>query len=131
MGSLWTADCGGTIAADQRGVVRPQNGACDLGAAEIDASVPVSPALSLMLVGHELHFAWSTAAPLCDYDLYRSDLPYSGYGLWVEDLGDFVYTAVENGSEGMLFYAVQATCSTGVADSPAMGRFTFGLTAGE
>ncbi|MEM7124821.1 MAG: LamG-like jellyroll fold domain-containing protein [Chloroflexota bacterium] len=99
-------ECGGLISMDQRGVTRPQNGACDIGAYEFDGTIsnaaPVLDAIpsQSVLQGETLTFT-ATAS-----DANGDSLTFS--------LGDGSAAATIDASTGVFTWATDAAITTGV-----------------
>ena len=119
--------------SDQRGVSRPQGVRCDIGAVEVEADEPpISPTLTISLVGNAVQLDWSDATANCSYTVYRSSSPYSGFVPWQNNLNVLTITDPD-GANNSLFYYVEATaCSGGTtAVSNTVTTFPFALTPGD
>jgi chitodextrinase len=87
-----TAGCGGT---DQRGLPRPQNGACDIGSVEVFRTPPTVPAglAATANGGHEIDLNWSASSSpigVAGYDIFREGTKIatvSGVTLTYADMG--------------------------------------------
>ncbi len=111
------------LTADQRGVARPQNTNCDVGAYELwQLNIGVNSPSELTLI-------WENAAANCVYDVYEETTPYftptnatytgQSSGVVYPQLGDVVTN---------YFYVVAAMCD-GV--SPGEGTTAVSNTVGE
>ena len=112
---------------DQRGVTRPQNTQCDMGAYEFWR-------LAIGVVSaSELDLTWANAAAGCTYDVYEETMPYftpitvtypnQSSGVVYPRLGD----AATN-----YFYVVKAVCGgLATAVSNKVGEFDFAVVPGD
>ena len=116
---------------DQRGVSRPQGGGCDMGAVEVEASAPpVSPILTIAVVGNGVQLDWSDEAANCSYTVYRSSSPYSGFTAWQNNLNVLTISDFDGLSNNTFYYVEATACSGGeTAVSNTVGAFTFALEA--
>ncbi len=116
------------LAADQRGIVRPQGAGCDMGAVEmVDGAV----SLALGLSGGALQVTWPAVGSGCSYVVYESDTPYFGLPTAVSHPVTTSPQTIPNNS-GTHFYKLQVSgCVQPAATSGEVGKFVFSVVAGE
>ena len=114
---------------DQRGVSRPQGTACDLGAFERDV-LPITPTLTISQTGSLLQLQWSTDPVSCDYEVYESSTPYSGFTLLAIVTAENSYEPALDPTESRYFY-VHADCQDSSGVTNTVGIFRFSLTPGD
>ena len=130
--SIGVADCNVGISEDQRGVGRPQDNACDIGAIEV-VQTDLTPTLSITVTNSTTAgLSWPNEAK-CDTDIYRSDAPYVGFALLVNNLTSDSYE--DSYSVGDVatnaYYYVETTCWGDTLSSNSVGEFDYALTAGD
>ena len=121
--------CGGLVPdTDQRGINRPQGGACDIGAYE--AWWMTISAVSTT----DASLAWSSANTSCTYDIFESTTPY----FTPTGLATYTTVSLTQALAGKLgtvstnyFYINRAACGgSTTAYSNEVGEFDFALVPG-
>ena len=118
----------GCPAVDQRGVARPQEGACDMGAYEAEAQVATTPTLTMSADGS---YGWTPDQSGCTESLYRSATPYTGYAWLTDDPANYDGSGSLVSVETNYFYYLYVDCDSSTAQSDAVGEFTFAIVPGE
>jgi hypothetical protein len=117
---------------DQRGLPRPANNDCDIGAVEVDYDT-YTATLAITGAGAAAWLSWNTDPIPCDYELHRSESPYSGYASIFNSLYDVTYedeAALGNPSLNYYYY-LESTCLAGNGTSNTVGEFDFTVIPGD
>ena len=117
----------GCPSVDQRGVARPQEGACDMGAYEAEAQVATTPTLTMSADGS---YGWTPDQSGCTESLYRSETPYAGYAWLTDDPANYDGSGSLTSVETNYFYYLYVDCGSSTAQSDAVGEFTFAIVPG-
>ncbi|MCA9953009.1 MAG: hypothetical protein KDE48_25345, partial [Anaerolineales bacterium] len=117
-----------SLSEDQRGVVRPQGVACDVGAYEYWGLGITAVSLT------DADLSWQAANVSCSYDIFESTMPY----FTPTEPADYTTASLTQVLVGKLgtvgtnyFYINRATCGgSTTAYSNEVGEFDFALVPG-